>query len=466
MTELPVVGGTPAVPQGLLESLAERVSLWALADPTNTLPPTRSGVKRDDCLVCGTAASMFVTERSFRCDSCGAEGGVVEFLMAQAGMSYRDALAQLATKAGLADHASQWETRVQDAMYALDIAAKWYAGQFAETPAVQSYWRETRGFSLEMSTHERIGFAPRQDGGFRDAMRTARVRNRALVDAGLFRLMDGGRFRTVFRDRLLFPITDDDDVHTLGFGGRLLATDAPDYVPKYLNTANSVVYEKGARLYGIGAARSAILQRRTAILVEGYFARLRVVEAGYANVVAPCGTALTIGQVEVLRRLLETDDARRVKGRIIVFFDDGALERAVVACEQLLAVGFEVDLAVVPAGADDPDTLGRTQGLDAVRTAIDGAQSAVEVLYEARRAAAAADGFTLREREACLRDVLQLVLPATARGVRLRAIKLFARWFRLTEDEVRGVLDAMATPPKHRTPKAPAAPAVTEAVES
>jgi DNA primase len=137
----------------------------------------------------------------------------------------------------------------------------------------------------------------------------------------------------------------------IAFGGR--AVDA-DQQPKYLNSPETPIYSKGRTLYGLNVSKNAIRQRKFAILVEGYFDFAQVYQAGFHGVVASCGTALTPQQAQQLRRFTN---------KVVLSFDPDAAGQGAAAksCEMLVAEGFSVNVAVLPAG-DDPDTFVRKNG--------------------------------------------------------------------------------------------------------
>jgi DNA primase len=171
-----------------------------------------------------------------------------------------------------------------------------------------------------------------------------------LLRAGLVVQRENGSVIDRFRNRLIIPICRDTG-SVIAFGGR--AVDA-DQQPKYLNSPETPIYSKGRTLYGLHLSKNAIRQRKFAILVEGYFDFAQVYQGGFEGVVASCGTALTPQLAQQLRRFTS---------KVVLSFDPDTAGQGAAAksCEMLVAEGFAVNVALLPAG-DDPDTFVRKHG--------------------------------------------------------------------------------------------------------
>jgi DNA primase len=425
--------------------LAEKVSLLQLLDPAIT-QMVRAGLARTDCPHCKQHATMFATTLGYRCDACDAAGDIVSFQMAHANVTHRAALEQLALRGGLADTSEQWNERVAAATFACDTARKWYREQFDASPTVQGYWL-ARGFTLADAQREGIGYAPAESARFLEAMRAARVPNTALFDSGLMRSGSNGSTYAFMRDRILFPITDVDDVHAIGFGGRRLL-DPPGEIDegrKYLNTPSSVLYAKRSVLYGLGAAREAIRDKGEAIVVEGFFARLRLVSIGIANVVAVNGTALTSDHAALLEAALRPPGGKK-KVTVTIFFDDGARDRAIAAARQVAAAGMDVRIAEVPPGADDPDTLGRGKGGEAVRKCLS-EQEAPWLTIVRQRGLDPAQPIPLGDRRSLYDAILDYLNSTKSTYDKGKGTDAVAAWFGIPRATVVQHLHAMMAPP-------------------
>ena len=180
----------------------------------------------------------------------------------------------------------------------------------------------------------------------------------------------GGAAYDRFRDRLMFPIRDSQG-RVIGFGGRQIeAADGP----KYLNSPESEVYQKSRALYGIYEARDALRHDSTVLLVEGYLDVIALHEAGIHNVVATCGTALTIEQARMMRRYVS---------EVVTLFDgDTAGKRAAArAFPIFIEAGIWAKGLTLPDG-EDPDTFVRKAGADAMRERVKGAVPLTEAFVE------------------------------------------------------------------------------------
>jgi len=174
-----------------------------------------------------------------------------------------------------------------------------------------------------------------------------------VVRSGLVLERDNNQIVDRFRGRLMIPITRDSG-SIVAFGGRALDANQQ---PKYLNSPETPIYTKSRVLYGLSLMKGEIRRLGYAILVEGYFDFAQLVQAGIGPVVASCGTALTPGQVQLLRRFTS---------KIILSFDPDAAGQSAAArsCELLVAEGFDVNVAMLPSG-EDPDAFVQKRGRDA-----------------------------------------------------------------------------------------------------
>ncbi len=204
-----------------------------------------------------------------------------------------------------------------------------------------------------------LGFAPRQ-GGISAALSKAGFAAAILQRAGLV-VRREDRAREMFWSRLLFPIRNMKG-ETVGFGGRVLG----EGEPKYLNTAETELFSKGKVLYGLHEASAALRKARKALVLEGYMDVIGAHQFGFANAVAPLGTALTEEHAALLKRWADA---------VIIVFDPDAAgaAAAVKGAELLLEKGFSVSVATVPEGLD-PDEFLHKRGPEAFQAALDSAE--------------------------------------------------------------------------------------------
>lgn len=299
----------------------------------------------------------------YKCFGCGKGGNVFSFLMEYHKMSFVDAVKSLAHRLGVSlpenddDSNDGGEYGRYEAVYALlREAANFYFKTLA-SPAGQAgadYVRR-RAFQEVTVKEFGLGYSPDQWQGLIDEMRKQGFTDEVFVDAGLAVKRDNGGLYDRFRGRLMFPIQNAMG-RVVGFGARILK-DEPGQ-PKYINSPQSLVYDKSKVLYGIFQAKEAIRREGTALLVEGYADLLSLYQAGFRNVVASSGTALTREQLQLV--------GRYGKKLIIVYDGDFAGANAALrGLELALEEGFDVRIARLPEG-EDPDSLVRNRGVQAV----------------------------------------------------------------------------------------------------
>ncbi len=264
-------------------------------------------------------ASFVVTpsRETWHCFGCGLGGDIFSFVMQRDGVSFPDALKSLASKAGVEvdERSRRDDARKARLREVLETAIAFYHSVLLHRvgqPALD--YLRGRGFTDETIEKYQLGWAP---GGWDTLAKTlAAKRNIAgdeLVTVGLASARSGGSKRGVydrFRERIIFPIRDVNG-NAVGLGGRVLvetgdARDADgenrDRGPKYLNSPATPLFDKSRTLYLIDRAKSAIRKEGTAVIVEGYTDALMAHQAGFTDVVASLGTALTPGQVAILSR--------------------------------------------------------------------------------------------------------------------------------------------------------------------
>lgn len=304
----------------------------------------------------------------YHCFGCGEGGDVFTFIQKTQGVSFPESLDILARRAGIAltrdPAAARRSGRRSDAVEALQRAIELYHDRLKQAPeagAARAYLR-SRGYEVDVIDQWRLGFSGVEWDTTTRELRAGGIEERALVDAGLSRKGPRGLF-DVFRGRLMFPIHDvrGDPV---GFGGRRVegvdpkATNNPE--AKYVNSADSIVYQKSRLLFGLDRARKAIAAEGHAVVVEGYTDVIALHLAGVGTAVATCGTALGDDHFDLLRRFTD---------RVILALDaDEAGLRAAMRGDDLdLPFKLAIDLRVaeMPGGLDPADLVqaGRSREL-------------------------------------------------------------------------------------------------------
>ena len=296
----------------------------------------------------------------YHCFGCGAHGDAIRFLTDSRGMPFMDAVKELAGRAGLEVPAPDPRARDQAERAAslTDVMAavqKWFADQLQGLEGAEARdYLARRG--IEASTVARFGLGLAPLGRARLKQALGHLGEDALVETGmLIKPEEGGETYDRFRGRLMFPIRDQRG-RVIAFGGRILG----DGEPKYLNSPDTVLFDKGRTLYNIDRAAPASRSAKRLIVVEGYMDVIALDRAGIAEVVAPNGTAVTEAQLELMWRL----DAKP----ILCFDGDSAGRKAAVraALRALPHIGADRTLRFVelPPG-QDPDDVVRTAGAEA-----------------------------------------------------------------------------------------------------
>ncbi|BAE50322.1 DNA primase [Paramagnetospirillum magneticum] len=331
----------------------------------------------------------------FKCFGCGAHGNAIGFLERAHGLSFVEAVEELAAEAGLeVPKASPEERRDAAARASLyeanEAACAWFEHQLTTTKAGADalFYLSRRGVAPETRARFRLGWAPNGDA-LRRALDAERFPDDLLIEAGLLRRRDDGTTGAFFRGRVMFPIMDRRG-RVIGFGARTLSADPG--VPKYLNSPDTPLFRKGEVLYGLSHARDGAAEHSRAVVVEGYLDVIAMHQGGFPYAVAPLGTALTPGQVEEIWRL--TPDGRG-EGPILMLDGDragaAAMRRAAEVAVPILRPGRSLRFAQMPEGAKDPDELlnppgdsvGPQEGAFRLASALGAARPLADVLWEA-----------------------------------------------------------------------------------
>jgi DNA primase len=310
------------------------------------------------------------TKQFYHCFGCGAHGNAISFLMEYQGMGYIEAVTDLAELAGMKMPEFQRtapKPEGPDLHEILERAARFYREQLKLAPRAIDYLKQ-RGLTGKIAARYGIGYAP--DGWQSLQSVFTDYAGRALKEAGLVIDAEGGRRYDRFRDRIMFPILDQRGA-VIGFGGRVLGAGEP----KYLNSPETPLFEKGRELYGLSQARNAIRATGRALVVEGYMDVVALAQHGIDNAVATLGTATSAVHIQKLFRQT---------GEIAFCFDGDAAGRraawhALEVSLPLLADDKGVRFLFLPP-EDDPDSYVRTRGAAAFEEALAQARPLSEFL--------------------------------------------------------------------------------------
>jgi len=244
---------------------------------------------------------------TWRCfGECNEGGDIFKFVMKKEGIDFKEALQRLAEKAGVTLERLQTEKPEQKEENArlrnlLEDAATFYRHQLLQTEAGKpalAYLLEKRSLTLQTIEAFGLGYAPHSWDATLKHFTAKGFSEQDLLDVGLLSERDNGGYYDKFRHRIMIPIRDENGRMT-GFGGRILD---PDDIPKFMNSPQTPLFDKGRLLYGLDRARKPIRTADQVVIVEGYLDVIAVHQAGYENVVSPMGTALTEDQLRLLKR--------------------------------------------------------------------------------------------------------------------------------------------------------------------
>ena len=346
------------IPESFIQELLHRIDIVDLID--GHVPLRKAGANYAACCPFHNektpSFTVSPTKQFYHCFGCGAHGTAIGFLMEYSGLGFVDAIKDLAGRVGM--QVPDGDGRAHDGpkLHALtDImarAAKFYYEQLKRSEKAINYLK-IRGVSGEVAQKFGIGYAP--DGWQNLAATFDDYSISGLQQAGLVIRNEQGRLYDRFRDRVMFPIMNQKG-EIIAFGGRVLG----EGEPKYLNSPETPLFEKGREVFGLPQARSVLREKNTAIVVEGYMDVVALAQHGVGNAVATLGTATTATHVQKLLRQVD---------RIVFCFDGDAagrkagwraLENSLEALPEQKSIGF-----VFLPEAEDPDSFVRQQGAEA-----------------------------------------------------------------------------------------------------
>ena len=306
--------------------------------------------------------SVSPAKQFYHCFGCGAHGTAIGFLMEHNGLSYVEAIRSLAAQIGLsvpeeAHVSNTYEARHETLYSYVEKAARFYKSQLKNSPHAVDYLKR-RGVSGDIAARFGLGYAPDEwqslEAPFSD------YHDKALLETGLVIENEQGRRYDRFRDRIMFPIQDRRG-RVIGFGGRVLDSGEP----KYLNSPETALFEKGHELYGLFLAQKAIRKEACVIVVEGYMDVVALAQFGIEHVVATLGTATTPHHIQLLLKQCN---------RIIFCFDGDRAGRKAAWRALETSLDSMTDeasfLFLFLPSEHDPDSYVRKNGLEGFQKAV------------------------------------------------------------------------------------------------
>ena len=434
------------LPDSFLEELKSRAPLAAIVGQTVRLKAAGAGRHKGLCPFHDEKTPSFHVDETkglYHCFGCKASGTAVNFVMQIENLPFMDAVRKVAAQAGMEVPRTGGrpnparERRRRQAREALEAAQGIFEAELlAPGGSTARKYLASRGIRGVEAKAFRLGYAPRHGSGLVKRLRAAGISPEAQIDAGLLVRDDQNRSYPFFRDRVMFPIADRLG-EIVAFGARALD---PKAQAKYLNSRETLVFEKGRTLYNLHQARQAVRAAGALYVVEGYMDVIALSTQGFKAAVAPLGTALTSEQIRVAWQLhdepvlcMDGDDAGRA-----------AAVRAMENVLPMLGPGRSLRFAFLPAG-EDPDSLVRDRGADAFREVVADALPLVDLAWQTEFARESLD---TPERKVHFQERLnRLVQEIEDRAVRDAYHEEFARRYQETCQgtlEIRSSGDAPA----------------------
>ena len=404
----------------------------------------------------------------YHCFGCGRNGSAITFLMEHAGLSFVEAVEELAQSVGMTvphddsrvspQQRARQQARTLALTEVMEVASRYYRQQLRQSPNAIGYLKK-RGVSGEIALRFGLGYAPSSRDGLKGGFDNYQAEE--LVEAGLViardetrdGVGDGTRRYDRFRDRIMFPIRNTRG-QVIAFGGRILERGEP----KYLNSPETPLFQKGNELYGLFEARQAIRDAGYVLVVEGYMDVVALAQTGFPQAVATLGTACTPAQVQKLMR--HTD-------RVVFSFDGdnagrGAARRALEASLPLVSDTKSVAFLFLPP-EHDPDSYVREYGHQAFEEQVEQAMPLSEFLIQ--EIVAGNDMDTMEGRARALHKAKPWCSVMSPSALRVQILKRLEQITQMPEGELKTFFSVAASGSsgqavKRARPRSPRPPVV------
>ena len=371
-----------SIPRSFIDDLLARADIVQLIN--QRVPLKKAGVGYKACCPFHDektpSFNVSPQKQFYHCFGCGASGDALKFLTEYDGLSFVDAIEQLASMHGMevpreemSPQAQQKQQKQQDLYDVTLMVAKYYRQQLkshGHAKQVQDYLKN-RGLSSDIAQQYLIGYAPKEQSLEKSLQASPTLKNQ-LLEAGILGQNDGGAVYSRFRDRVMFPIRDTRG-RVIAFGGRVMSAEQQ---PKYLNSPETTIFHKSYTLYGLFEMRQSRDRSNHIIVVEGYMDVVTLAQFGIRNSVATLGTAITAEHLDILFR--QTSE--------IVFCFDGDKAGKKAAWKALeLVLPVLADTRVVKflflADGEDPDSTVRAEGVEGFKRRVASAMSLSQFLF-------------------------------------------------------------------------------------
>lgn len=411
------------------------------------------------------SASLMISPQKqiWHCFGCGEGGDIFGFVMRHENLEFREALQQLAQKAGvtLPERSASFggnneQKKVSEELVRINsFAAKFYQAQLGTESAREAQkYLEQRRLNPQTIKNWDIGYAPDSFDALIKGLQAKNVTSQSALAAGVVAKNDRGNIFDRFRNRITFPIRNFIG-EVVGFTARVLPS-GDQNTGKYINSPETIIYNKSKILFGLFEAKNSIRKVDEVVVVEGQMDCIAAHQAGFPNTVATSGTAMTEDHVRLLSRL--------TKNITFCFDADSAGRQALRrAGELVLQAGFRVKVIVLPKDAKDPDELIRTSaGL--WKKAINEAIWFIDYYIDT-----AEDQFafgSLEQKQYLIAEVMPLFKYVTNPLEQGHYVRLISERFAVTENELRAALkpapNSNANNPSKNTTALPQTPGVPE----
>lgn len=319
--------------------------------------------------------SVSQDKQIFKCFGCGETGNVISFVMKNKSMTFPEAVGYLADRANITlefeDKKLSVIQKKKENIYKINrIMGRYYYSNLLKNKIAMEYFLR-RGINENILRKFGLGYSLEGWQNSVNYLKKLGISESLMLETGFVVKSEKGRIYDRFRNRVMFPVFDHNG-KVIGFGGRVL----DDSKPKYLNSPETILFQKGTNLYGLNFAVKAGLPNKEIIIVEGYMDCISLHQCGITNSVASLGTALTKKQSRLLKRYVD---------KVIIAYDaDVAGQMATLrGLDILREAGLEVAVLNIPMGKD-PDEFIRANGKDAFLTLIKNSESLMD--YKLRRA--------------------------------------------------------------------------------
>lgn len=431
------------IPEDFIQDLLARVDIVDLVD--SYVPLKKAGANYAACCPFHNEKTPSFTvspsKQFYHCFGCGAHGTAIGFVMEYQGIGFVDAVRELAARAGMTvpesdSFSPDTQGKTRKLLEIMGRAASWYKEQLRRSEKAIAYCRQ-RGLSGEIAARYGMGYAPDGWNGLRSIFPDYDADELRL--AGLVIDNDSGRRYDRFRDRLMIPIINPKG-DIIAFGGRIIDQGEP----KYLNSPETPLFEKGRELFGLPQARQALRETNTAIVTEGYMDVIALAQNGVGNAVATLGTATTPTHVQKLLRQVD---------RIVFCFDGDnagrkAAWRALENSLEALTESKQIAFAFLPP-EHDPDSFIRANGKAAFEREIAQATPLSDFLL--RELGQRCDLTSSEGKAKLIYEAKPLLLKLPTPLLRLQLVKRLAEASGFAQQEVERLCDL-----KSFTPAAPA----------